>query len=68
MIGNVVESIASGSQVMNGIPPNNIYEARGVNHMEQVNTSGSQPSGEDVMDVRFNQIFDRTDFFETNRR
>lgn len=63
--------IASGSQVMNGISPDNEYEARGVNHMEQVNTSGSMPNNEDVMRVTFNRIFSNRgsgDFFTTPTR
>jgi hypothetical protein len=64
--------IPESSQVMQGIPQNNIYEALGVNHSEETNTSaGTTLNGNDEMQDVFNLIWDRdpqSDFFRTPER
>jgi hypothetical protein len=68
-LGNASDGfIPAGSQVMDGLPQSNIYEAVGVNHREETNTSQSLPNGQDIMRITFNDIFanrDQGDFFLT---
>ena len=59
------------TQIIDGIPQQNVYEARGVNHNEETNTtSGTTANGNDEMEDIFNLIWDRdpSDFFQTNTR
>ena len=57
------------TQLIDGLPPENYYEARGVNHMEQTNTTnGTTEDGTDVMRDIFNLIWNRTDEFATPTR
>lgn len=58
-------------QIIDGLTPSNVYEARGVNHREQTNTTnGTTANGNDEMEDIFNLIWDRPDgdFFQTNTR
>jgi hypothetical protein len=52
------------TQVIPGLPGQNIYEARGVNHLQEINATSMQP---DEMEEVFNLIWDRQpgDFFHT---
>ncbi|MCI4668060.1 MAG: hypothetical protein MRZ79_07855 [Bacteroidia bacterium] len=53
-------------QTVNGLAPNNVLEARGVNHNEETNTTFLQTDqGNDEMERLFNLIWDRTDIFGT---
>lgn len=57
------------TQLIDGLPDDNYYEARGVNHMEQTNTTnGTTADGRDVMRDIFNLIWSRTDEFATPTR
>ena len=63
--------VCSNSQILNDIPQSNVYEAIGVNHSDELNTSsGSNPSSSDVMRTTFNLIWNRNsnDFFHTPTR
>ncbi len=53
------------TQLINGLPSGNYYEAKGVNHMEETNTTnGTTNSGNDEVADKFRGIFgDRTDIF-----
>lgn len=52
------------TQVLQNIPPDNIYKVEGANHLEVTNMSNS-PQG-DITKQRFEQIFGRNDWFHTN--
>ena len=54
------------TQIVNGIPGENEYEAMGVNHFEEVNTgAGTTLNGNDEIYDRFFLIWERQDIFGT---
>ena len=52
------------TQLIPGLPGQKIYEARGVNHLQEINATSMQP---DEMEEVFNLIWNRGigDFFRT---
>lgn len=58
------------TQIVNGIPEGNKYEAMGVNHNEELNTgAGTTLNGNDEIRDIFNRIWNRpSDIFTTNVR
>ncbi|MEO0474249.1 MAG: hypothetical protein AAF206_31870, partial [Bacteroidota bacterium] len=55
-------------QTIEGLPASNVYEARGVNHNDEVDTSnGNTANGNDEMRRIFDLIWDRNDFFNTGK-
>jgi hypothetical protein len=52
------------TQLVGGLASGNIYEARGVNHSEETNTTnGTTDDGSDEMRKVFNSIWNRSDIF-----
>ena len=54
------------TQELQGIPNDNKYKVEGANHIE-VRNMGFSPQG-DITRLRFNQIFDRKDWFGTVKK
>ncbi|MGB4847718.1 MAG: hypothetical protein WBP41_07340 [Saprospiraceae bacterium] len=52
------------TQLIDGLPPDNYYEAKGVNHSEETNTThGTTDDGSDVVKITFGEIWERIDVF-----
>jgi hypothetical protein len=69
-IGKRSDGLVSGAtQIGNYVTEDYRYEALGVNHAEETNTStGTTENGNDEMRSVFNLIWDRDDFFHTEKR
>ncbi|TAK36738.1 MAG: alpha/beta hydrolase [Saprospiraceae bacterium] len=53
------------TQLINGLPGGNYFEAKGVNHMEETNTTnGTTNNGNDEVGDKFRAIWNRTDVFK----
>ncbi len=60
--------VCDDSQILDGLPTGNVYEARGVNHSEETNTThGNTLLGNDEMQDKLREIWTRpqSDFFYT---
>lgn len=57
------------TQILDGLPAANIFEAKGVNHNEETNTTnGTTDDGSDVIGDTFREIWDRSDIFRIEPR
>ena len=65
--------ICAYSQILDGLPQSNIYEAVAINHAEEVGYDNRPQVGnpnEPIVEMErvFNLIWDRTDFFYTEEK